>query len=139
MRERILVTATKDGFFGSYRKRGDVFEVDEEAFSDFWMAKGPIAKPGRDRLEELALAARSESVAAGGSAAALTAALADLKAAEAREAALHTKLAQLEAALVERDAEIAELKGEVHGDAPPADEKPPEEAAPVTRVRRTAE
>jgi hypothetical protein len=134
----ILVTATQDGYFGSYRKAGDVFEVTEDGFSSVWMSKGPVAKPGRDPLEELARAAREEALAAGGANAALQAALADVKDAAEREKQLTIKVAELEAIILDRDAQIVELKGLVpEGDPTKTEEKPPEEAAPVTRVRRT--
>lgn len=133
MSERILVTATKDGFYGAYRAAGSVFEVAEEAFSDFWMSRGPVVQT-RDRTEEMALAARAESIAAGGAAAALTVALADLQDAKTREAALDARVAELEEAVAARDAKIAEFLD--NGAEPaPAPDAPTD--VPVQRVRRT--
>jgi BMFP domain-containing protein YqiC len=133
-----LVTATRDGYYGSYRKEGTVFEVDEEGFTDAWMTRGPVVTRERDRLEEMALSARAESALSGGANAALEIALADLRDAKAREAAQMAKIEELEARVAEKAAQVAELQGPAADDAPPADEgKQPEEAAPVTRVRRT--
>lgn len=56
MSDKIKVKATKPGFYDNgYRKVGDVFEVDADLFTDFWMEKEPVL-PVQDQSQEAKVA-----------------------------------------------------------------------------------
>lgn len=56
MSDKIKVKATKPGFYDNgYRKVGDVFEVDADLFSDFWMEKESVL-PVHDQSQEAKVA-----------------------------------------------------------------------------------
>lgn len=64
MSDKIKVKATKPGFYDNgYRKVGDVFEVDADLFSDFWMEKEPVL-PVHDQSQETKVAERENANAA---------------------------------------------------------------------------
>jgi hypothetical protein len=137
----MIVTETQNGYLGSYRKPGDVFEIEEHQFADRWMSKGSTVV--KRAVPSDAQRARQEALAAGGPSAALTTALADLREAGEREAALLARIAELEAALgtvaTTQVAAEAENPAEAAGDeqtAASSTEEPPA-TAPVQRVRRT--
>ena len=64
MSDKIKVKATKPGFYDNgYRKVGDVFEVDADLFSDFWMEK-ELVLPVHDQSQEAKVAERENANAA---------------------------------------------------------------------------
>lgn len=64
MSDKIKVKATKPGFYDNgYRKVGDVFEVDADLFSDFWMEKESVL-PVHDQSQETKVAERENANAA---------------------------------------------------------------------------
>lgn len=64
MSDKIKVKATKPGFYDNgYRKVGDVFEVEADLFSDFWMEKEPVL-PVQDQSQEAKVAQRENANAA---------------------------------------------------------------------------
>ena len=64
MSDKIKVKATKPGFYDNgYRKVGDVFEVEADLFSDFWMEKESVL-PVHDQSQETKVAERENANAA---------------------------------------------------------------------------
>lgn len=64
MSDKIKVKATKPGFYDNgYRKVGDVFEVEADMFTDFWMEKEPVL-PVQDQSQETKVAERENAQAA---------------------------------------------------------------------------
>ena len=56
MSDKIKVKAIKPGFYDNgYRKVGDVFEVEPDLFTDFWMEKEPVL-PVHDQSQETKVA-----------------------------------------------------------------------------------
>jgi len=137
--ELILVTAKHSGFYGSYREPGDVFEIAPSHFSTRWMDKGDT-RQAKAPAADLKRAARQEALAAGGANAALETALKDLADAKAEIVERDAKIAELEAKLAEALGPVQDSAPEVEEAAPEeeAPAEPPQAAAPVQRVRRTA-
>jgi hypothetical protein len=132
MSELIVVTATKDGFLGSYRKVGDTFEVTPEQFSDFWMVEGTRVSPRQ--THDLKTAARSEAISAGGVTAALEAALSDLRDERAAKEKLQERIQELEEQIALAKPATEETTEPDEADATVAG---PGAGAPMQRVRRT--
>ena len=64
MSDKIKVKAIKPGFYDNgYHKVGDVFEVEADLFSDFWMEKEPVL-PVHDQSQETKVAERENANAA---------------------------------------------------------------------------
>lgn len=64
MSDKIKVKAAKPGFYDNgYRKLGDVFEVEADLFSDFWMEKESVL-PVHDQSQETKVAERENANAA---------------------------------------------------------------------------